>query len=274
MPEEQDPELLAGFLDEAEESLGTVGRLFVELERDPAVLATVEAIFRPVHSLKGNSAFFGLLTIKRLAHEMETVLDLVRKSRLTADRAVIDVLLAGLDVLIALVGRVRAGGSDDDPVAVEPLSIRLGEQAARAGGAGTADPSSDLRLLEKSIPVGDSVAHAALARLRGALGIAAPAKSGTIRVPPGLTVLLERARSATLSDEDSKELLNSLGRLLETARRPRPRPRPGDPGWRPRLHRRDGLRGRRFRVRHRARQAHDLAQRVEAPGPDPGLPCA
>jgi two-component system, chemotaxis family, sensor kinase CheA len=219
---EQDPELLAGFLDEAEDSLASVGRLFVELERDSTARGTVEAIFRPVHSLKGNAAFFGLLTIKRVAHEMETVLDHVRKGRLAADRPVIDTLLAGLDVLVALVARVRGGGSDEDPVAVEPLSQRLGEQAGRAEQPATAsDPEQDLRTIDAALPPGDQVARAALDRLRLRLRPEAASAGAT---PPStaptmgrMSDLLVQAKTTTLSDEDAKTVLAELGQLRDHA---------------------------------------------------------
>ncbi len=217
MADDQDPELLAGFLDEAEESLATVGRLFVELERDPGALQVVEAIFRPVHSLKGNAAFFGLLTIKRVAHEMETVLDHVRKGRLTADRAVIDVLLAGLDLLVGLIGRIRGGGTDDDPAAVEPLSVLLTAQAARAGVPASADPAADLLLIEQALPPANQAALAALGRLRKVLGVA-PAKDVLpASLPTGLTSLILRARSVTLAEDESKAVLAGLERLRDAA---------------------------------------------------------
>lgn len=222
---EQDPELLAGFLDEAEDSLASVGRLFIELERDTSARGTVEAIFRPVHSLKGNAAFFGLLTIKRVAHEMETVLDHVRKGRLAADRTAIDTLLAGLDMLIALVERVRGGGSDEDPEAVEPLSQRLGAQAARAASPTEAgDPEQDLRAIDAALPAGDSPARAALARLRARLPgghAGAHGHTGSFPAPASaaspLPELLERARLATLPEDETKTVLAELGRLRDQA---------------------------------------------------------
>ena len=217
MAVDQDPELLAGFLDEAEESLATVGRLFVDLERDPGAQQVVEAIFRPVHSLKGNAAFFGLLTIKRVAHEMETVLDHVRKGRLTADRAVIDVLLAGLDVLVTLVSRIRGGATDEDPAAVEPLSVQLTAQAARAGTPATADPTADLALIEQALPPGSQTALAALARLRKALGVAPSRDAIPTPIPHELTSLIQRARTATLPEEDAKAVLSGLERLRDGA---------------------------------------------------------
>ncbi len=59
-----DPELLAGFVDEALEGLATLDSLFVKLEAEPANLDIINAIFRPVHTVKGNSAFFGLMKVK------------------------------------------------------------------------------------------------------------------------------------------------------------------------------------------------------------------
>ena len=75
---EIDAELLAGFVDEAEEGLEAVDGLFVTLENDLKDVETINAIFRPIHTVKGNAAFFGLMSTKRLAHEMETVLTLAR----------------------------------------------------------------------------------------------------------------------------------------------------------------------------------------------------
>jgi two-component system chemotaxis sensor kinase CheA len=217
---EQDPELLAGFLDEAEESLASVGRLFVELEREPNERRIIEAIFRPVHSLKGNAAFFGLMTIKRVAHEMETLLDHVRKGRLAADRAVIDVLLAGLDILVALTAKVRAGGDDEDAVAVEPLSLRLGEQAARAATpAASDDPVADLNAVESALPTGDQAARAALGRLRARL---APGTAVVAAKPAGLpagrlAALIAAAHSATLPEDEGAAVLSELAALRDRA---------------------------------------------------------
>jgi two-component system, chemotaxis family, sensor kinase CheA len=130
-----DPELLAGFFDETGESLAKVAELFVELERSPHDLSIVEAIFRPVHSLKGNSAFFGFLGIKRLAHDMETVLDHVRKGRLNVSQDITTTLLAGLDGLRAMIERMMAGGQEVvDEAALEALIKRQRDIASLAEG--------------------------------------------------------------------------------------------------------------------------------------------
>ncbi len=63
-----DPELLNGFIDDSLDDLVSLDGLFVRLETEPGNLEIIQSIFRPVHSIKGNSAFFGLLKLKKLAH--------------------------------------------------------------------------------------------------------------------------------------------------------------------------------------------------------------
>jgi two-component system chemotaxis sensor kinase CheA len=94
-----DPELLAGFLDESRDLLAGIADQLVALEQQPDNLRLVEGIFRAAHSIKGNSAFFGFLKAKHLAHRLENVLDAVRKGRLVPDSQVISLLLRGFDVL-------------------------------------------------------------------------------------------------------------------------------------------------------------------------------
>jgi two-component system chemotaxis sensor kinase CheA len=104
-----DPELLAGFVDEALEGLATLDSLFVKLEAEPVNLDTISAIFRPVHTVKGNSAFFGLMKVKSLAHEMETLLDLAKQEKLVPNQSIIDILLEGVDSLKEMLSRTREG---------------------------------------------------------------------------------------------------------------------------------------------------------------------
>ncbi|MCK5711474.1 MAG: Hpt domain-containing protein, partial [Hyphomicrobiaceae bacterium] len=92
-----DPELLAGFLDEADESLAELEPRFVELETSDDPASSIDTIFRAVHSVKGNSGFFGLGRIKVFSHEMETLLDDLRKGRLGISSTITNVLLAGVD---------------------------------------------------------------------------------------------------------------------------------------------------------------------------------
>ncbi len=109
-----DDGLLREFLDESIEALHSLDELFVRLEADPTDLDNVNTIFRPVHSIKGNSAFFGLIKVKSLAHELETLLDMVRKETLQVSPALIDILLQGMDQLKAMLASVHAGQPEID----------------------------------------------------------------------------------------------------------------------------------------------------------------
>lgn len=106
---EVDPEILSGFIDESMEALEPLDTLFIELEKNPEETDLVNAIFRPIHSIKGSSAFFGLLHIKTLSHKMEDVLDRVRQHQLRVTPGMVQELLSGLDLLKSLFSRVRSG---------------------------------------------------------------------------------------------------------------------------------------------------------------------
>ncbi|MHA1717988.1 MAG: chemotaxis protein CheA [Promethearchaeota archaeon] len=110
--QEIDPEVLAEFIDESQDALLQIPSLFVTLEKNPKNKDIINQIFRPVHSLKGNAAFFGFLKMKDLAHKMETLLDKARQGQLTFDKKIIDMLLKGVDFLIEMLGRSRELGSE------------------------------------------------------------------------------------------------------------------------------------------------------------------
>ncbi len=99
--------ILAEFVDESSSSLATLDTLFVELEKAPSDDKIINAIFRPIHSLKANSAFLGLMSLKNLSHTMESLLDGMRKKELAASKPLISALLQGVDELKAITERVR-----------------------------------------------------------------------------------------------------------------------------------------------------------------------
>lgn len=131
---EANAELLHDFIDESLEALNTIDELFIRLEAHPDDLKVVEGIFRPIHSMKGNAAYFGLMRLKDLAHRMESLLDLVRQGRRRTDRRLATLLLRGLDGLRAILHRVR---DVQEEVAREddflPLLVDLEAEAQRGG---------------------------------------------------------------------------------------------------------------------------------------------
>lgn len=100
-----DPDALRGFIDESNASLQEIEADFVALENDPGNAELINRIFRPVHSLKGNSGFFGLININKFSHRLENLLDACRKGEIRINKKIIDILLTGVEYLQAMLDR-------------------------------------------------------------------------------------------------------------------------------------------------------------------------
>ncbi len=102
-----DPDALRGFIDESNDSLQGIESDFIALENDPGNAEIINRIFRPVHSLKGNSGFFGLTNINKFSHRLENLLDACRKGEISINKKVIDILLKGVEYLQAMLNRAQ-----------------------------------------------------------------------------------------------------------------------------------------------------------------------
>ncbi|MGM0418974.1 MAG: chemotaxis protein CheA [Thermodesulfobacteriota bacterium] len=123
-----DPEILESFVDESLEGLESLDSYFIDLEKNPENTEIINSIFRPVHSIKGSSAFFGLLKVKSLAHHMEDLLDKIRQKKKFADPQTIKLLLASLDFLRNILENVRINQTESvDDQKLEDFNSRLVE---------------------------------------------------------------------------------------------------------------------------------------------------
>ncbi len=123
------------FLEESREHLQALNQCLLDLENDPSNLSVLDEIFRSAHTLKGMSATMGFTTIAELTHEMENVLDLMRKEQLAASHELIDTIFRCVDTLEQLVENVAAGSNET--IDIQPLlqmlsSIAKGEAPAVA----------------------------------------------------------------------------------------------------------------------------------------------
>lgn len=131
-----DPELFKGFLDDSLESLEALELAFINLESNPNDLEVIDEVFRPIHSIKGNAAFFSLMKIKDFAHQLETLLDKIRKGQIPANHNIVDLLLRSVDELKNMLIRVSQG---QEEVADESQRQMLSDQLDNAVGAGSLD---------------------------------------------------------------------------------------------------------------------------------------
>jgi two-component system chemotaxis sensor kinase CheA len=133
------------FLTESREHIAGVNKALLELERDPrgpGAAPAVASIFRGVHTIKGMGATMGYAIVAELAHELETVLDRVRRGDLAINVAIMDVLFRATDVLEKAV-EAAVAGRDGEVVATELVATlhTLGVSAPKRSSGGWTIPA-------------------------------------------------------------------------------------------------------------------------------------
>lgn len=101
------------FLDESREHLQSLNDGLLSLENDPEDLSVLNEIFRNAHTLKGMSATMGYTKTAELTHDMENLLDMLRKEQLKVSSEIIDVIFKCVDALQEMVENIGSGESED-----------------------------------------------------------------------------------------------------------------------------------------------------------------
>jgi two-component system, chemotaxis family, sensor kinase CheA len=131
-------DLLAEFIAETREMLEATSSEIVAWEADPADSSRLDAIFRFVHTVKGNCGFFDFPRLAQLSHAAEDTLADLRAGRREADSALVSAVLAIIDRIAAMADAIEAGeelSADDDATLIAAL-------AGDAQPAPTTPPSS------------------------------------------------------------------------------------------------------------------------------------
>ena len=111
-PDEEDREIIAGFVMESLDGLETVEVNLMDMEENPDDSESINSIFRSFHTIKGVSAFLGFMRINKLAHRSENLLDKIRSGELEIRPQIVDVILDSVDMLKQLIYSVKAGLED------------------------------------------------------------------------------------------------------------------------------------------------------------------
>ena len=90
------------FIEEATEHIQDIEQALLELEQNPSDKPLIERVFRAMHSLKGSGAMFGFEKISEFTHNLETVYDLVRNEEMVITSDLLNLTLASVDHLSAL----------------------------------------------------------------------------------------------------------------------------------------------------------------------------
>ena len=118
------------FLTESREHLSAITQSLLELERTSGGAASVSALFRSVHTIKGMSATMGYTAVAELSHELEALLDRIRAGTQSVSGDVIDLLFSGTDALEIAIEKSVVGREDE--VDVSPLIVKLKQLADAA----------------------------------------------------------------------------------------------------------------------------------------------
>ncbi len=120
------------FFEEAAENLERMEQLLLGIDLHTADDETLNAVFRCAHSVKGGAATFGFSDLAELTHDMETLLDRLRRRELAPSTAMVDVLLQAGDAMRAHLDRYRSEG---DAPGVDDAALRASLRALADGRA-------------------------------------------------------------------------------------------------------------------------------------------
>ena len=126
------------FFEEAGENLDQMEQMLLDLDVSAANDEELNGIFRCAHSIKGGAATFGFSDVAELTHQMESLLDRLRRHELQIIPQMVDVLLESADASRSLLARHQAGGQGE-AVSTHDLVRRISELAA--GGVPAAAPA-------------------------------------------------------------------------------------------------------------------------------------
>ncbi|HKJ89900.1 MAG TPA: chemotaxis protein CheA [Oceanipulchritudo sp.] len=223
---EESVDVLEEFYQEAIEHLENIEAALLELENDPKDVEAISSVFRSFHTIKGVAGFLDLKPIRVLAHEVETLLDLVRSDKLDLDEDVVSLVLESRDRLQLLMGQVQAGLQElVQPAEIIQVSDLIERTVLLMGGAATAPApataeaegfppeaaAADLSFDEEEdvVPVGPLVGEKPTPS-EGAVG----SKAATASESPAKSKEKASATSIRMNTEKLDGIIDAVGELV------------------------------------------------------------
>ncbi|MEI6239263.1 MAG: chemotaxis protein CheA [Planctomycetia bacterium] len=138
-------EFVQEFLVESTENLDQLDRDLIALERAPGDEERLASIFRTVHTIKGNSGFFGFSKLGALTHSGEHLLGRLRDGKLVLDDRVTGSLYSMVDAVRSILRTIETTGSEGDhdfrDLAQRLTAVAAGEAVEPAPLAPAATPA-------------------------------------------------------------------------------------------------------------------------------------
>jgi two-component system chemotaxis sensor kinase CheA len=226
---EENRELLAEFYAEAVDHLQQIEVALLALDHHPEDPEALNSIFRSFHTIKGNAGFLQLMPMHKLAHEVESLLDLARSQKLVLNPVIITEILRTRDALQAQVQQVSValekGHLPSEIIPVSHLIIAVkrlasGVPAEVLPAAAPVAPAAPVAAETSEVVPFPSATPAAPAPGTPAASVAAPvaaAAAAAQKAGPGATVRVSTEKLDSLMDVVG-ELVIVQSQLIETAR--------------------------------------------------------
>ena len=147
------------FFEEAGENLDLMEQMLLNLNLETADDEELNGIFRCAHSVKGGAATFGFTDVAELTHQMESLLDRLRRHELQPNSAMVDVLLESADASRSLLARHQAGG-EGEALPTTDLVRRISELAAGVMPAAAVAAAAPAPVVASAAPAAVAVAAA------------------------------------------------------------------------------------------------------------------
>jgi len=117
-------DLLAEFIAETRETLGTISGEIVAWEANPEDRARLDSVFRFVHTVKGSCGFLDLTHLQRVSHEAENALSDLRDGKREPTPGLVSAILAIIDRIGEMADALERGEEIDETID-EPLIAAL-----------------------------------------------------------------------------------------------------------------------------------------------------
>ncbi|MBO9465309.1 chemotaxis protein CheA [Tropicibacter sp. R15_0] len=135
---------VAAFIQEAHEILSELEDQILGLEGQPDQ-ATIDAIFRGLHTVKGSGSMFGYTQLAAFTHHFENAFEQVRSGTLPINRDLIDLSLAARDRMEEFL-ELGGDGADAEALLKSPETVALIDKIKAMTGSGGANPSHSARV--------------------------------------------------------------------------------------------------------------------------------
>ncbi len=199
---------------EAEAQTQTLTSGLLALERDPAAAASLEALMRAAHSIKGAARIVGLQAAVNVAHAMEDCFVAAQNGALTLGRAQIDLLLGGVDLMARIahtpepeMGKWDGSGEIETFLARLAASLTAGDATAMPQPAPSPEPTA----AEPAAVTADRVLRVTADHLNRLLGLAGESLVESRWLDPFARSLLRLKRMHQEAGKSAEALRDALG---------------------------------------------------------------